>query len=364
MRPLSDATLLSSEDDEEIQQLVSELYEQFRRSAPISNVVQFCADFFANKLVEQEEENNDDDDDDDDDDALGALPALSGDYNFDRRVSVSAESITPAGHSAAVLRRVPKSRAQWERIWISVGDHFLFRDLDEEQYKDVVDAMVEKSVCKGETVIEQGAVGDYFYIVEKGSLDCLISGRKVTEYGPGESFGELALMYDAPRAATLVVTSEDPTTLWALDRITFRTILMENASSRRKLYEFFLTEVPLLKSLKPCERHKIADAVESVTFEDKEQVVVLGEVGERFYMIESGEAIVYQNRRFIRRLEKGAYFGELALLNDKPRTATVVAHGRLKCATLDKKAFNRLLGPVLDILKRNSENYYEFIDRL
>lgn len=55
---------------------------------------------------------------------------------------------------------------------------------------------------------------------------------------------------------------------------------------------------------------------------------------------------------------------ELALLNDGPRTATVVAHGPLKCATLGKKAFNRLLGPVLDILKRNSQNYHEVISSL
>lgn len=48
---------------------------------------------------------------------------------------------------------------------------------------------------------------------------------------------------------------------------------------------------------------------------------------------------------------------ELALLNDSPRAATVKAKGRLKCATLGKKAFTRLLGPVMEILNRNTENY-------
>jgi cAMP-dependent protein kinase regulator len=54
---------------------------------------------------------------------------------------------------------------------------------------------------------------------------------------------------------------------------------------------------------------------------------------------------------------------ELALLNDKPRAASVVANGRLKCATLGKKAFIRLLGPVMDILKRNSENYHAVLQQ-
>ena len=57
----------------------------------------------------------------------------------------------------------------------------------------------------------------------------------------------------------------------------------------------------------------------------------------------------------------GDYFGELALLHDKPRAATVIANGRLKCVTLGKKAFTRLLGPVMDILKRNSENYHAIL---
>lgn len=47
----------------------------------------------------------------------------------------------------------------------------------------------------------------------------------------------------------------------------------------------------------------------------------------------------------------------MALLNDAPRVATVKAKGRLKCATLGKRAFVRLLGPVVDIIKRNSANY-------
>jgi hypothetical protein len=53
----------------------------------------------------------------------------------------------------------------------------------------------------------------------------------------------------------------------------------------------------------------------------------------------------------------------LALLHDKPRAATVVAKGKLKCATLGKKAFTRLLGPVMDILKRNSENYHAVLQQ-
>jgi CRP-like cAMP-binding protein len=60
-------------------------------------------------------------------------------------------------------------------------------------------------------------------------------------------------------------------------------------------------------------------------------------------------------------MTKGSYFGELALLTDKPRKATIIAKGRIKLATLGKKAFVRLLGPCVDIIKRNASNYESYI---
>jgi cAMP-dependent protein kinase regulator len=128
------------------------------------------------------------------------------------------------------------------------------------------------------------------------------------------------------------------------------------------MYEQFLEEVPLLASLESYERHKIADALESVTFKDGEVVIRQGDVGDNFYIIESGEAKVTQFddkgvEQVLKQLTKGQYFGELALLFNKPRAATVTASGKLKCATLGKKAFDRLLGPALDIIKRNTTAY-------
>jgi len=286
-------------------------------------------------------------------------------YNRGRRTSVSAESMAPTSDKNYVKVIIPKTEEQRKRIQVSISNNFLFKNLDEEQYTDVVNAMSEKRAANGDYVIKQGGVGDFFYVVETGTLDIYISKNgappiKVGDYGPGASFGELALMYNAPRAATIMATSD--CILWALDRITFRKILMENTSRKRKMYELFLEEVPLLSSLEPYERHKIADALESVTYNDSDIIIKQGDVGENFYLIESGEASVLQEDdkgevHEISTLHKGEYFGELALLTDKPRAATIKAKGKIKCATLGKKAFTRLLGPVVDIIKRNTANY-------
>ncbi|KAL1923470.1 uncharacterized protein VTP21DRAFT_8450 [Calcarisporiella thermophila] len=380
------------------QQILNELRDALMDAQP-TDTLQFCFNYFSRKLEEERTRllsrvslNCDvdsfasippaplpqslqelpehlllsDDDDLPDDDASGrSIPAVDPvNYNRARRVSISAESMAPSKFKDYVTTVYPKTDEQRRRIVDSMSGNFLFKNLDEEQHRDVIDAMMEKHAKVGEKVIEQGGEGDYFYVVETGALDVYISKdgveRKVLTYGPGGSFGELALMYNAPRAATIVATSD--CVLWALDRVTFRRILMENTSRKRRMYEAFLEEVPLLAELQPYERHKIADALESVYFADGEAVVKQGDIGENFYFIEDGEAIATkrgENGEDIEVLayKKGDYFGELALLNNQPRAATVRAKGRLKCATLGKKAFTRLLGPLHEILKRNSAQY-------
>ncbi|TPX67625.1 hypothetical protein CcCBS67573_g07436 [Chytriomyces confervae] len=282
-----------------------------------------------------------------------------------RRSSVFAESMMTAADDRTPPVVIPKSLSQKQRIRASIQNNFLFRACNEEQYALVVDAMAEKRAVTGEEIIRQGGVGDFFYYIESGSLDVYVAKSgdaeptKVYEYSAGDCFGELALMYNAPRAATVIATSL--TVLWALDRLTFRKILMQSTSQKRRMYEGFLEEVKLLSSLEPYERLKIADILESRIYEDGEDVIVQGEQGELFFIIESGDASVTKFAdgadHALPNLKKGDYFGELALLNNEPRQATVRAIGKLRVATMDKNAFVRLLGPLTEIIRRNANDY-------
>ncbi|KAJ3064622.1 cAMP-dependent protein kinase type II-beta regulatory subunit [Podochytrium sp. JEL0797] len=255
---------------------------------------------------------------------------------------------------------IPKTLDQTTRITTKLHNNILFRACDEDQLTNIIHAMSEKKVLPGEAVITQGAEGDFFYVIEHGEYDILVNNHKVHFYKDEGSFGELALMYNAPRAATIVATTEGA--LWALDRVSFRRLLMDTTNRKRRMYESFLEGLKLLSSLEAYERVKIADALESKIFNEGDVVIRQGDVGEEFYIIESGEARVTKMEDGVEkeypRLKKGDYFGELALLTDQPRQATIRAcGGRLKVATLGKAAFVRLLGPVVDIIKRNTENY-------
>lgn len=268
---------------------------------------------------------------------------------FARRTSVSAESIAVDGSSDEPLRVYPKTEDQVRRIKAATRNNFIFRDLDEEQETGVLNAMQERRAVTNEVVIRQGDVGDNFYVVESGLLYCYIHaeplpptwlsggsniakavsadkfvvpkfhpefGSVVQECKPGSSFGELALMYGHPRAASVVAA--EPSTLWSLDRITFRTIILKAAHRRRTMYEQFLSTVTLLSSLDAPERSKIADALVSSVYLDGEAVVKQGEMGDTFFFIEEGEAIVTKTQHTengevrevqVGHLKKGDYFG-------------------------------------------------------
>lgn len=292
-------------------------------------------------------------------------------YALGRRTSVSAESMNPSASSDDnwTPPSHPKSDDQVSRLKTAVSSNFLFSHLADEQATQVLGALVEKPIpAKGIKVIAQGDAGDYFYVVEKGNFDVHIHpsgtvqpgvegmGNKVATIGPGGSFGELALMYNAPRAATIVST-EPHSLLWALDRITFRRILMDAAFQRRRMYENFLEEVPLLSTLTSYERSKIADALETQKFAKGQTIISEGDIGESFFILESGTATVTKRdtgpTTILRTYKKGDYFGELALLDDKPRAASVVAAEDVKVASLGKEGFQRLLGPVEERMREN-----------
>jgi cAMP-dependent protein kinase regulator len=297
-----------------------------------------------------------------------AADGFPSQYGMGRRTSVSAESLNPT--AASNDNWSPpyhhKTEEQLERLKKSISGNFLFSHLDDEQSAQVLGALVEKAIpAKGIKVITQGDEGDYFYVVEKGSFVVYVNksgslqpgpgglGDEVATIEPGGSFGELALMYNAPRAAT-VMSAEAGCTLWALDRITFRRILMDSTFQRRRLYESFLEEVPLLSSLTKYERSKIADALETQKFPAGTTIIKEGDAGEAFFLLESGEAEAYKNgtQNPVKQYTKGDYFGELALLNDAPRAASVVSKTEVKVATLGKDGFQRLLGPVESIMRR------------
>jgi CRP-like cAMP-binding protein len=282
-----------------------------------------------------------------------------------RKNAVSSEIITVEDEEDEVMRmhkapppsvRSEEQVALLERV---LGGSHLLADLDVHGRRQVYNAMKLETLPAGTDVIVQDDVtADRFYVVISGELDVFKDGVKVFHYTDGGVFGELALMYNMPRAATVRTGTE--VKLWWVDRQTFRTVLMKESKKRRELYQDFLSKVPLLVNLDRYERLKIADSLQTDYFDEGQEIVQEGEVGNRFYLLIDGLVRVTVNgvETHNSPLHPGQYFGELALLNADPRKATCTAIGSCKVAYMERKAFDRLMGPVKDVMERTAKSGY------
>jgi cAMP-dependent protein kinase regulator len=105
-------------------------------------------------------------------------------------------------------RIVPKSDAEKAQIRKIVAGNILFTALDEDQLEIIIGAFEQKLFKQGDVLIKQGDMGDFFYILAEGTCDIFKNGVLVLQCVPGMGFGELALLYDSPRAATVQATSD------------------------------------------------------------------------------------------------------------------------------------------------------------
>ncbi|XP_063282302.1 cAMP-dependent protein kinase type II-alpha regulatory subunit isoform X2 [Pelobates fuscus] len=323
-----------------------------------------------------EQHDGEHDEDDEDDDSDFEPPVIN---RYNRRVSVCAEAFNPDEEDEDTEPRVvhPKTDEQRCRLQEACKDILLFKTLDQEQLSQVLDAMFELRVKPQEHVIDQGDDGDNFYVVERGLYDIFVErdgqSRCVGRYDNHGSFGELALMYNTPRAATIVATTDGA--LWGLDRVTFRRIILKNNARKRKMFENFVESVPILKSLELSERMKIVDVLGEKIYKDGDRIIVQGDLADCFFIVESGEVKIMMKSKTktaqesnqeveITRCTRGQYFGELALVTNKPRAASAYAVGDVKCLVMDVQAFERLLGPCMDIMKRNITHYEEQLTAL
>lgn len=317
----------------------------------------------SNLAKEEDKEEEEEDDDDDDCEELPESFKKPEGQMSGARASVSAEAygswnqkkaFTPPNH--------PKTDQQKERLSTVLTKSFLFSALEKKDMELVIMAMVEKVVEPKVRLINQGEDGDFLFVIEEGQLDCFIKMKDSNEEKlvktceAGDAFGELALLYNCSRAAS--VESRAKCVLWQLDRETFNHIVKDAASKKRERYEAFLGKVPLLGSMDAYERSQVADGLQREVYTAGQQIVQEDDPGDKFFILEEGEA--YASKKdvgTVMEYQSGDYFGELALLRNQPRAATVIAKTAVTVLALPRSSFKRLLGSLDDILGRNTSKY-------
>ena len=242
----------------------------------------------------------------------------------------------------------------------------LFKRCRDEETDELVGQFEQVSYGASKQIITQGETGDTFYVIESGICDAFIKGTSKAVASParGMGFGELALMYNTPRAAS--ITARTDVVLWKIERQEYRLVLASHAQKRSKEYKELLSEVVLQnegktkkKLLKDCitdsQMTKLADAMDEDNVAAGHNIICEGDEGHTFFIIADGEVVVSKGGDAITTLKRGGYFGDRALVADEKRNATCQAGKKgAKVLAVDREDFIALLGSIDELVEHGS----------
>jgi cGMP-dependent protein kinase len=201
-------------------------------------------------------------------------------------------------------------------------------------------------------------------MIKQGKVRIDNVGEKFQSHqlGPGDYFGERALMTNEPRAATVIAVTK--TVLMTLDKIAFQKhlgplqdVLDQNLNMR------VLNSVKLFEKLTAGERAKLCKSFVSEVFSAQSTIIKQGDKGTKFYVLLDGTATVYDKENQIGVLKSGDYFGEMALLDDETRKATIIANTDCKCVYIDRNTFTKILGSLKHLMERETMARLEALER-
>lgn len=243
------------------------------------------------------------------------------------------------------------AQAHWRADAAAIARaHPLLSELDEDAVHQIAQRVSLRRIATGQAVVTEGEPGHEFFFVRSGKLAVvrLDEHGKEIEAGRlerGGSFGEIALLHVSPRTAT--VRALEPSEVFALDKGTFDRLLAGRLDAGQ--IQDTLLSVHELRLLKPFAGVDVTDAgeiirhAEWVVLHEKQVVVRQGHEADGFYVIGSGQLEVIKDRKHMGLLGPGDYFGEVALLHDSPRTATVRAVTPARVLKLDRAGFEAVL---------------------
>ncbi|XP_028851517.1 cGMP-dependent protein kinase 1-like isoform X2 [Denticeps clupeoides] len=281
---------------------------------------------------------------------LSASGSSAGRYalhNSSQRLKRRAIRTEPIDHEQKHFSRIAltshrKSPESQELIKTALLENGFTKHLERGQILAMVDCMQPTTVSQGSCVIQEGDKASLAFVAEEGKMEVSKAGQRLYAIGPGKLFGDLALLHS--HTWTTTVKALMNIRLWAIDRQSFRAIMLKSGLLRISQSLELLRSVPFLRSLSEERLIKASEALEESQFGDGDYIIRHGCPGDAFFIVSQGQVRVTERPSVaeepvcLSTLGRGDWFGERALQGEDMRTVSVSAVGSVTCLVLQRES--------------------------
>ena len=266
-----------------------------------------------------------------------------------------------------------KSQEIYEKIRNKCESLFFFNNLSENELNLIISAFKTEKFKKGDTIFSEGQSGNKLYILDSGELDCWKTFKKddpmtfIKTYKEGDSFGELALLYNYKRNYTIIAKTS--AVLFSLDRQDYKGIIQGTELNQREKFKAALKNIDILQNLTPNEVGKVCDIMIEKEFKAGEEIIKQNENEDEFIILYEGnchsEKISESGKapQMLKEFESYDYFGEAPWFKSEQRNYIVIADSDCTVFVISRKEFKRMVGSLENILKRKIESYQKFMKK-
>ena len=251
------------------------------------------------------------------------------------------------------IQNPTKTEKDLNFIQTILSSHFLYAHLSKDQQTLIISQIRYLQVPTSQYIISQDMFTEYFWIIEKGSVEVISNNKPRGVLKSGECIGQISLISNSLQHSSYKTTV--PSSFWILDRTGLRNILQQVNSAEYAENKSFLESVPLFNILNKTQRELLLGSVATASYTENQVIVSEGEPGDLFFLIKEGQVLCKKSGKFIRNMVVGEYFGEQAFLYGTPRTATISAVTKVKCLAVSRDDLTKALGNQLSqIIYKNS----------